>query len=149
MFNKKIVLLLPLVVLSILFIGCGQLLPDETVSISDRIDKFEDDLNDGNYNNLNDNFHPEMISYYNYLDSSVISSGPLQSDNAPFTFGSPTTRDTNTSGEKSATGLFTNGLGATGSYSAIMKEDGDDIWKILEITITIGTQTYPLRTISN
>ncbi len=150
MINKKIVFLIVTVFFVIILSGCDFLQEeDETVSISKRIELFQSDLNNSNYSGLDDNFHPDMISFDNYQDSTVISSGPLQISNAPFTFGSPSVSDTNTSGEKRAEGSFENDLGATGTYDAIMKEDGDENWKILEITITIGSSDYTLRTIAN
>ena len=74
-----------------------------------------------------------MVSYESYADGSVIAAGPLGTGNEPFTFGTPTVTDSGSN--KTATGTVTSGGGLDDTYTAVMKEDGDDNWKIYSFTI--------------
>ncbi len=139
--NRIILFTLLLAILTI-FSSCEDLLStasDEVTdaTISERIDLFEDDLNSGNYDNVYLNFHPDMISYESYKDGSTINVGILDDDYYPFTFGTPS--PDSGSGNVDVTGTFSNSV-YSGTYSATMKEDGSDNWKILSLTIL--TTTY-------
>lgn len=129
---KNILKVAGLVLLVALFFSCEEDSNDE-VSVKERIEKFQDSLNDGDYDGLDKHFHPDMVSYDSYADGSVIAAGPLGSGNEPFNLGTPTVTDSGSN--KTATGTVTSGGGLDDSYTAVMREDGDDNWKIYSFTI--------------
>jgi len=141
---KKIIKAVMFTALILMIFSCDLVEEDPEALVEDRIDDFESDLNDGNYDDLTDHFHPDMVSYDSYMDSSIIANGPLGTNRSSFKFGSP---DISESGSKyDAEGSFESDVVDDGSYSAVMKEDGDD-WKILSIDITVGIDTYEIRTL--
>ncbi len=132
---KNILKIAGLLLLITLFFSCEEDSAEE-YSIKERINAFEDDLNDGDYDDLADNFHPDMPSYDTYQDGSVLNAGHIAEAYYPFNFSEPS--PTSGSGTVTVTGTFSNSADS-GSYEANMKEDGDDNWKILKLVITIGT----------
>ena len=142
---KNILKFAGLILIVTMFFSCEEDSGEE-MSISERIDAFETSLNNGDYTNIADHFHPDMTSYDTYQDGSLLNTGLLASTRSPFTFGAPTTAD-NGDGTYSAEGSFSNSEGA-GTYDAEMKEDGDNNWKILEMNITVGASTLPIQGIS-
>ncbi len=133
---KKINIIVLLVLLCgfmFVFTSCEEEIDE--VTIPERISELETDLNNGDYGSVYLNFHPDMPSYDSYKSESVINVGFLSDVYAPFNFGTPTVLGS------SASGTFSHSLGGTGTYTATMKEDGSDNWKILSLSITIGTST--------
>ena len=124
--------------------GCNLLMDDPEVLIKDRINSFETSLNLGAYSDLQKHFHPEMISYDTYLDTAIFKTGPLSQSNAPFDFGPASVSDISGSDNKTAEGTFGNVYTTGGYYTAEMKQHGDE-WKILEIVITFGNDSYTIR----
>ena len=122
---KKLSILLLIcitVIAASIFTGCAE--ASETVSIAERIQLLQDDLNAADYDSVYLNFHPEMDTYYQCKDGTTFSNGSFPESYAPFTFGSPTITN------NVATGTLSSG-GINGTYTFTMKEDGEDNWKIL------------------
>ena len=137
--KKRLLFLLFISPVLFLFTGCDNFLQEEDdepedVTIKERIQMLEDDLNDGDYNNVYKNFHPEMISYNSYKDGSAINTGVLDESYASFSFSDPIVSNITT-----INGTFNSENGPNGTYSGTMKEDGTDNWKILSITIISTT----------
>ncbi|QEN07257.1 hypothetical protein EXM22_04370 [Oceanispirochaeta crateris] len=133
--------------LVLMFFGCDLLDEAATYSITERIEAFEDTLNDGDYSNLKTHFHPAMESYDTYLKEEVFSSGPLSSGNAPFNFELLATTD-GSGDDKTASGTLTHLNLDDGLFTATMREDGDDNWKIYDMTITVDDYPYLIKGLS-
>jgi len=137
---KQIMKLAGILALMRLLYSCD-MLATETMSIPDRIQAFEDDLNNGDYT-LQNHFHPDMSGYDNYADAATLNTGVLGEANAPFSFGTPVVSGS------SASGSFSSNGGADGSYTATMREDGADNWKIYEMKIygsSTSSDYLPIR----
>ena len=132
---KNILKIAGLVLIVSLFFSCEEDKAEE-MTVAERINAFEADLDNGDYANIADNFHPEMTSYETYQDGDVLNTGHIRSSYAPFDFSDPSTSG---SGTVTATGSFANNVVSDGTYTASMKEDGDNNWKILSIVISAGT----------
>ena len=124
---KKGVIIAAVVLVSLMLAGCPGL--PEPVSIEERINLFEKDLNDGK--DLQGHFHPELLDYENIADEEVFKSGPLSTTNAPFNISEPViTGDV-------ASCTFYN-TASDGMMEFTMKLDGYD-YKILKLMVTVGT----------
>ena len=88
--SKTYTVYISLIIL-ILWLGACDLLnfnpdpPADPVTITERIDAFEADLNSSDRSGLYLHFHPTETDNYNQLkDAAVINAGPLSSDNGTF-----------------------------------------------------------------
>ena len=133
----NIVLLVLLCGFGFLFMSCEEEI--EEVTIPERISELETDLNNGDYGSVYLNFHPDMEAYSQSKSEDYINKGVWDEAYYPFDFGTPIGSGSSISGTFSNKG-FTNG-----TYTATMKEDGSDNWKILAITITAGTNDTTFR----
>ena len=133
---NTIVLLILLCGFMFVFTSCEEEIDE--VTIPERISELESDLNNADYGSVYLNFHPDMPSYDSYKSESTINAGILDETYIPFSFGTPDVLGS------TASGAFSHSLGASGTYTATMKEDGSDNWKILSLTIDVNgnTTTY-------
>jgi ABC-type Fe3+-hydroxamate transport system substrate-binding protein len=123
---KRIALILCCAVVAMLFVACEDEL--ETTSISERIDQLESDLNNDRlsaYQNLhpdnNDrNLGARTEAYWN----NVFPGGPY------------TLTITSTVGSTVTTSVSPTTVASSAEF--VMKEDGEDNWKILTIDFPIG-----------
>lgn len=129
---KNIMKATVLLILILMVFSCSLFEDQPEVIIASRIDSFESDLNNGNYSNLQNHLHPDMISYDSYSDPAVIMTGPLAEANKNFTFGLAVSKKSGN--DYIAGGNFSSDGGADTEYVAVMRETGDD-WKILTMTI--------------
>lgn len=129
-----------LMILILMVFSCDLFKDEPEVLIADRINSFEADLNSGNYSNLQNHLHTDMISYESYSDPTVIMTGPLAEANKNFSFSTPVS--VKSGDDYISSGDFTSDGGADTNYVAVMRESGDS-WKILSLTI----DSYLIKTI--
>lgn len=140
--NKYLIVMVVFLVSIFGFASCELEEGEGTATIAERIVLLEKDLNYDNYAGVYENFHPDMASYDSYKDERIIDSGVMSKAYVPFNFGPPSI-----SGEV-ATGTFKHDGGAFGTYTATMKEDGTDNWKILVMIISAGGDSITYSGIS-
>ncbi len=124
--KKKILLAIfaCVVLLSMILIGCQV---EEPISKEDRMDQFEDDLNqDVDRNDIYKNLHPDIRDPWN--DSELWDVSPLGYSKAPFSFGSLSY------GSDTVTGTISNNVVTNWPLVVEMAKDGDD-WYITKVTI--------------
>ena len=114
---------------------------NNSVSVSERINKFEKDVNNGDNVEISENFHSEIESSLQTNWYSIFVNGPLDSTHSPVIFSEPTSiTDSTLTNEKTARGVMLDKDDHATNYSMIMKEDGDDIWMIK--SLQLGIQDY-------
>jgi hypothetical protein len=112
----------------------------DSVSVSERIDKFEKDVNSGDDIEISENFHSEMESSLKTNWYSIFVNGPLDSTHTPVIFSEPTSITESTlTNEKTARGVMLDKDDHATNYTMIMKEEdeGDDIWMIKSLQIGV------------
>ncbi len=111
---------------SSLFFACP--MPEvESVSISERIDMFISDANNGNYSNMYKHIHPDAAKYDQGKTANFWSSDFQDSNHSLSTL--------NISGEIVTSTISSTTYGTDTDIRFTMKEDGKDIWKILKLEI--------------
>ena len=131
--KKKILLAIftCVVLLSMIFIGCQV---EEPISKEDRMDQFEDDLNqDIDRGDIYKNLHPDIRDPWK--DSGAWVPSSLSYLNAPFSFGSLSY------GSDTVTGTISYFAVTNDPLVVEMAKDGDD-WYITKVTIG-GFQIIP------
>ncbi len=124
--KKKILLAIftCIVLLSMIFIGCQV---EEPISKEDRMDQFEDDLNqDVDRGDIYKNLHPDIRDPWK--DPGLWDPSPLRYLYAPFSFGSLSY------GSDTVTGTITYTVATNWPLVVEMAKDGDD-WYITKVTI--------------
>lgn len=139
---SRLIRLFVLAVLTVaLLASCEQLLnmllSSSGVTIAERIQQFEADLNAADRSNIQKNFHPSMANYYQLSDPAVLEDGPLSSVNKTFNIGTPDIDGTY------VTATFSHKY-ASGTIDLTMALDGDD-YKIKRLDVTISQTTYTLK----
>ena len=124
--KKKILLAIfaCVVLLSMILIGCQV---EEPISKEERMDQFEDDLNqDDDRNDIYKNLHPDIRDPWNH--SELWDASPLSYSNRLFSFGSLSYESDTVTGTISYSGA------ANAPLIVEMAKDGDD-WYITKVTI--------------
>ena len=129
--------LMALVLTGLLTLGCELGDDDDGVSIEDRINAFEQDLNTRNFDMISENFHSEMQSGQQAKWDQLYADNIFAESNAPFVFDEPSSILDGATNEKNVFGNYSNGIGANQTYTFVMKEEtsGDGIWKIKQFRI--------------
>ena len=122
------------------------------MSISDRIDAFEEDLNKEDRSDIYTHFHENTANREQIADATVLNDGPLGYANEPFTLTAGTPEDYGTSGQKSVSVDISNANVSVDDpikATFIMQEDssGSGNWLIREISMTYGGIDYIIRKI--
>lgn len=115
------------------FASCELFEEDDSVSIEERIEKFEGHVNDGDDSKISDDFHSEMESKLQTQWYGIFVGGPLGSNNTPVNFGKPSSiSDGSESDEKIAQGVMINDNDVSLTYVMTMKEEseGNGVWMI-------------------
>lgn len=134
--NKYLIVVAVLLIGVFSFTSCELLEDVSTVSITERIELFEDDVNSGIDTDIAENFHPDMESKLQANWGPIFTlGGPLDESHRPMNFASPTITSTSVSGEMLAEGIYIDDDDLSGSYSMTMKEDGSDKWYIKAIEL--------------
>lgn len=128
-----------LIVLIILMVFSCDLFSEDGLSITERIQSFQDDLNNDNYSNLINHYHPDMVGYDQWKDTSNYDSTPISQDEDGFNFYNIIVSGSSASGSFSC-----DSSGASGTFSAVMKES-DGNWLIYSLTITVGATDFEIN----
>lgn len=123
---KRIPLIICCAIVAMLFLSCEEEL--ETTSISERIDQFESDLNNDRLSAYQ-NLHPDN----NDRDTGARTQAYWDNQ---FPGGPYTINITGTVGSTVTTSVTPTTVASSAEF--VMKEDGDDNWKILTIDFPIG-----------
>ncbi len=112
-------------------------LGDGGVTVTERINLFEEDLNKEDRSQLvATHFHPEDLDSFDQMLAEItVSTSPFRYSNAPFVIGEPSSIDTVGDAEV-ATCDFSNGFAVAGTVVFTLKLDGAD-YKIRRIVLTI------------
>ena len=135
MTKKSTVLRLALATLTVSFVlaGCDWLqgLLGETLSISERIDAFVDELNTNSRTTVGEHIHPSAAEFVALQSSTPWEGGPPSTANRDFGWTAGSTTD-NGDGTMDVTGSFTSDAGAVAFTNALftIQEDEQDNWKI-------------------
>jgi hypothetical protein len=134
-----------------LLAGCDLLngIDPGSVSISERLDRFVNDLNSSDRTWIYLNFHPdETLSYNQVKDPDTWENSPLSSVNRPFSLRN-TVQKSLVNGTVEVTGNLTQKNNPDTAYpiSFVMAKYGED-WRIVRLTYTVvETDPYEIRTI--
>jgi hypothetical protein len=124
--TARVILYVSIVILgSLLFIACPQD-KDESVSISERINAFIADANNGNYSNMYTHIHPDAAKYDQSKTGDFWTNDFSGSDYSLGTL--------NISGEIVTT-TINGGEYSNDDIRFTMREDGKKVWKILKLEI--------------
>ncbi|OQY34718.1 MAG: hypothetical protein B6241_04040 [Spirochaetaceae bacterium 4572_59] len=142
--NKLLSVAVVLLISIFSFASCELLEEDDSVSVEERIEIFEDDVNSGVSINITPNFHSDMKSATQANWDGVFAYSPLDSTHIPVNFEVPESIEQNTPvpGEVTASGIMFDKESSRSDYIFTFKEEtsGDGIWLIK--TITLNNQDF-------
>ena len=125
----QIILLTTLLAITFILTSCEEL---TEVSISERFKLLEEDLNNNDYDSLYLNFHPYMNNYDQIKDGTAFDSSVLAEAYNDFDFYNLSITGSSVSGD-----FYSDG--PSGTFTATMKEDGENNWKIYVLSIDTGS----------
>ncbi len=141
--SKNIIGVMFLILTGSIMSSCVITEEKNSVSVSERIDKFEEDVNNGDNIEIPENFHSEIESSLQTNWYSIFVNGPLDSTRTPVIFSEPTSiTDSILTNEKTARGVMLDKDDRAVNYTMTLKEEDedDDIWMIK--SLQLGTQDY-------